>query len=1374
MASDVVIRITAVDNASKVLVSIGRAADSAGDQLKKAGAEAKQGMADVENSSKKADQALRTFERTSLAVGAAAGAAALAIVKVSAAYQQQARQIDAITRLYGDASQEVLNFAETIQSVTRFSNDAARESAVLLNTLTNNYGFSTDQIEQLIMRSSDLAALHGKTLTEVSQMVANALRGEGEYIEQIGVAMNQNFVASQAAARGIENFIGGLTDAEQAAFRFTLLMEQTATAQGYAMEQAEGTRGAVALLMNEFQDGAQAVGGMLGPVRDLAAEFNNYALWLPLIASQTARVSAILINSARSGEAAASAMGLLRFAISPLGVLLGTAAVAVGILGMRFLENKQSMAQAAAAAEMAAASYKTLQESIAQMYSSGNIEGADWVKQTNDNFQNVMNEWQRLTEEVLTGTEDGSWWEDLADTMSTGVLGIADVVGVPFAEEMRKGLAEAGEEGRAAFVEAMQITGEEEAQINQSLTRLFSLANNPNIDQGQFRRETEAFFSQLWRDVATGIVPTDQISEEIDKFYVQMSRQIQDIQALTQDLDFQAAMSDLRIEGLDELASDLEEIESTFRRAADMRQAYIDATFNTNPDAMVPDTRHLEMSLAQIEQVEFAIARIRDLVSSGDFDVDAVNASIMDLTNAFSSGKISSEVYAQSMLNLAFNMDEFSEATNDASGSVDKFIDKMKESNRAITENGIALKENAAQTAEEFRQNLEDFAKAQQELREAFIADYMSSFGMDDPLSKINLSSLRNEFTALAGDIDRVAGSMDTVFRVIVENTNAIGQQSQGIADWAEELINVQGEYGKIDDLIAAGAISQTEYNQAQRAYNDIARENAEIQQHILTIQAMQAPFIRDHLVQLENQMDALQGQSAEQQRVTLGWMDSATAAQAYTLVTQAAQIATGELGQVGTEAFHAMIEGAIAVNPFLFDMLETIGLVSGTPLDFTVNLEGVTEGISEIERLTMSIDALTVALGGTPPDVPINVDVTGQENLQGLIAELEGLDTTDREINVKVGMEMESGGGPLSGLFGDIFGGVSGMIKTAPITVPVIPEWQGNATSGDGTGGAGLDTLDPITVPVIPEVDTSAMQAAIPTGTIPGPTIQFQYDISLLSGAIASYSGVTVAGPIVEFSADTDLVDTMVGEWASGGTILGPIVEFGAEDLQPAQTLGEWVSKGTVTGPIVSFGANSETPARVMAFYTGMGNIHGPIVVFGENDLAPARALGEWVSKGNVSGPVIVFSANTSAVDAAIGRYSGSSVIGTRYINIVTQAIGGARGAGALHGGMPGYANGGMVLFRAAENDNPEIAHFANGGSALLSRDGLYAAPPHTLITPSNAVRGRGEGLTVIVQTGDFYGANRPDLDRWASEAIVPSIAEEFRRVWRAEGYDD
>jgi hypothetical protein len=229
-----------------------------------------------------------------------------------------------------------------------------------------------------------------------------------------------------------------------------------------------------------------------------------------------------------------------------------------------------------------------------------------------------------------------------------------------------------------------------------------------------------------------------------------------------------------------------------------------------------------------------------------------------------------------------------------------------------------------------------------------------------------------------------------------------------------------------------------------------------------------------------------------------------------------------------------------------------------------------------------------------------------------------------------------------------------------------------------------------------------------------------------------------------------------------------GPIITFGVDDAEPARALGDWVSRGEVDGPIIVFGINVDLVRTARDSYANQNETAGPIIVFGSDDTAPARDLGKWVSVGAVSGPTVVFSADTSAVQNALATYSGGGVIGTYYVDIVTRQSGPSP---FRHGGVPGFAHGGIVA-RAAENNRPEVAHFANGGMARLENEGNYLFPPHTLISPSNTSRDSGGTPVVLTITGNnFYGGSRPDLDEWAAEVFVPAIAEEGFRQQKAAG---
>lgn len=70
------------------------------------------------------------------------------------------------------------------------------------------------------------------------------------------------------------------------------------------------------------------------------------------------------------------------------------------------------------------------------------------------------------------------------------------------------------------------------------------------------------------------------------------------------------------------------------------------------------------------------------------------------------------------------------------------------------------------------------------------------------------------------------------------------------------------------------------------------------------------------------------------------------------------------------------------------------------------------------------------------------------------------------------------------------------------------------------------------------------------------------------------------------------------------------------------------------------------------------------------------------------------------------------------------------------MHGGVVGYANGGVVA-RMAEA-GPELLRFANGGTAWAMQDGLYNVPRGTYVTPAPASRGQGRQAPGIVINGN------------------------------------
>lgn len=1303
----------------------------------KAGAAGTQMGNNIQKGARSADTALRTLERTMLAAGAAAGGIALGVIKASAAYQSQERQINALNRMYGQGADEMLKYADMIQLTTRYSDDAARQSLILLNTLQQNFGISGNQIEALMSRATDLAQLHGKSLTEVTQMIQNALRGEAEYIEQLGVTLNQSFVAQEAYNRGLGNFISGMDQAEQAAFRYTLLMEQTANAQGAATEAMDGTRGTVSLMINQIGDLAQSAGGALGPIRDLAAEFNQYALWIPLIVSQTARMATVLTNSARSGELMAGAMGLLRAAISPIGLALTGIVLVGGAVINYFQKQKIAAAQAAQAAEETARVYDMLAESISRMYLAGNVDAANWARTQVDALGAFADEWQRVSGIVIEDmTASDSKWQgipglDLIDDVITGASdAVLNLVSFGNWGEARRQAREA----KRLLIEDLKLEPEDEQEIGNAFQRVMSLADNPYVDQKQLASEWDSFLTGLIADVKSEEILPSEMGDEIIAFYNRFAEiaaeGAQKTQAAMEEFGQAITMRDLRLDGWTD--SQISQIE-IFNQLVDQIDTYKAALLsipepNTNIGegifnyqtgySNLPDISHLQLTATEMELVAAAQVEINKAMMSGKYDNEALNSAMGMANRLFAEGKISGEQYAAVYVKIATGIDEFTLAAFDATVAgnelgtvVDNMARKAVEAATSWRLVGSILSETVLTMADavDITQQVmgsslvnggfsgleAGLAKAleMQEAIKEFIGDFQELAGLDDPLSQINLTSLRSEASGLAGEIANANSELETMFRIIVGNTDAMKSQADSILSWAEELINVRGELGRIDELVNKGLITGqsgvfddgSQYAEAQNAYDSIAISTERIHDNLDAVQAIQAPIIAQSLEWQAQLTEDLLQQDAATQRLTLGWMDATSAQQAFQLVQQLTLLQSGELGDVSASTMDTIVQGAITANPLLFDMLESMGVISGTPVDFQINTEALTQGASELENLTTQISSLVDTLREIYDLPPLTIN-TGDAEGQ--------ISSVMQQINEWGGLDTEA-------------------------EVKVTPVWQGGIENGDGTGGA--MGMAPVEMPVEPVVDQSTLTALDPVELPVEPTVT--------DATIPDMEPVELP---VTFTTDSSQITAAVSVW-QGARLSGPTFDFVADFNALSGAVTSW-STAVLAGPTFNFVADFAALSGAVASWAG----------------------------AVISGPTFKFVADVSAVSAAASAYNGQ-VVGTAYINIMPRMTGAM--PGMRHGGMPSYAHGGRAMAQiwAAEGNNPEVAHYPNGNRAIMDQEGPYFVPPRTMITPSNMDRNpsrAGENMEVNV-----YVAGSVVTENDLKASLVSAIKQSVRQ---------
>lgn len=299
----------------------------------------------TEQAAQKSTRGMRDTAKAADDLKVAAAALTVGFGMAARAAADETRQRDALNRLYGESADQINELSEAIQDNTNFSNDAARQAAITGATLAQNYELSADQIGVLIQRSADLAQIHGIDLADAMSRVSGAIRGEGEAAELLGLNMSDAAVAAEAASRGLEGWNTTMTEAEKAAFRYELVLEQTTGTMGAAADAADTTAGSVRHLANEAQDAAQSFAAWTGPVGEATAALSDHAV-------EIAVVGGGLVKLVSGLKEAGAASRIASAALSPGGLVVaaGLATVAlvalVDSLGTSYVEAAEDAGRA--------------------------------------------------------------------------------------------------------------------------------------------------------------------------------------------------------------------------------------------------------------------------------------------------------------------------------------------------------------------------------------------------------------------------------------------------------------------------------------------------------------------------------------------------------------------------------------------------------------------------------------------------------------------------------------------------------------------------------------------------------------------------------------------------------------------------------------------------------------------------------------------------------------------------------------------------------------------------------------------------------------------------------------------------------------------
>lgn len=1036
-SATVSISITAKDGTKSTFDAIKRGATEDAAALQKMGAAGAASGQQVAAGAKTAESALKNqgAAMKSLAVGA--GLLATSFTMAARASMDQTRQIDAINRLYGENADAILKSSEAIQDNTNFSNDAARQAAITGATLASNYQLTADQISVLIERSANLAQIHGIDLADSMTRVSGAIRGEGEAAELLGLNMSDSAVAVAAAAAGITNWTTGATEAEKAAFRYSLVLEQTNATLGAAQDAHNTAAGTVRGLANNVQDMAQSFASATGPVGESVAALSDYALQAGLAVGGISALAKGVSEFGAASKAAAAGGALLDVALGPVGLALAAGAAAAAIY--HFWGEADASAAAVHAATEAVTSYEEALAGLAAQSNALSLTGAAWESQV----EGIVKKITLMPGQVLAGT-----MEEIQQGYEASIL-----------VELQKVLAATGpgaQQARADMQALLDTFSAAPAITTDMLAGVTNISDNLAIyDQNAIAAaESTKAVALAQTGAADSFTAIGEAVKNLGTKYADT--------AVGQQMMADLAL--IQAEGTDAMKESLQRLYPAFEAGTDKTNAF------TNT-------------------VKLNAAVLREQAAAADAAAKAMNDSFVRATDRQAAAQ---EQQTKNIQEAAEAHKVVGDTASEAAEGVGKLGHAFEMTDEQIAEATQATLEHAeannrwgpqikaaSDALDHQKARLEEAAQAAKGYADALVGT--SSLAANLRPMDISVKG-GDKVTGTAADLQQTAGVLDNVLGTF-KQLDSIGQAAEQAGSIAQNLIGDPGELGAIDSLLSKNRISTEQYNDAIEAGNTIRKEAGAIENDLNTIRAKQLPLLAEADQAYGNVIDKISRMGAEQAQATLGFMDSTEAMKAQNAVAVAAAAAQADVGSAARESAQAIIEGAVAADPVLESMLTSIGLVARDHEgNLVVNFDNADSLNESTDHLTSAIENLTRAIQGLPP---IEVTENGAEetalkiwnvrDAQGNLIPSVNVETTESgadEATLKIWNVRDAQGNILPSVGTDIYAndnasgtinavagylaGLNGMTATTYINTIVTTFTQQVALGGGQAAGPG------------------------------------------------------------------------------------------------------------------------------------------------------------------------------------------------------------------------------------------------------------------------------------------------------------------------------
>ncbi|QOT16478.1 hypothetical protein [Paenarthrobacter sp. YJN-5] len=194
----------------------------------------------------------------------------------------------AIQSVFKGSASEMLKWSTEAQNSVGLTQNEFNELGTLIGAQLKNGGTAMDELapktNQLIGLGADLSSMFGGTSREAIEALSSALKGERDPIERYGVSLNQAKIDAEAAALGFKKVDGAFENNAQQAATLSLIMKQTADAQGNFAKENDTLAGQQQRAAAGWKNITTSIGGLFLPTLTKVYGFINTSI-LPTIQS---------------------------------------------------------------------------------------------------------------------------------------------------------------------------------------------------------------------------------------------------------------------------------------------------------------------------------------------------------------------------------------------------------------------------------------------------------------------------------------------------------------------------------------------------------------------------------------------------------------------------------------------------------------------------------------------------------------------------------------------------------------------------------------------------------------------------------------------------------------------------------------------------------------------------------------------------------------------------------------------------------------------------------------------------------------------------------------------------------------------------------